>query len=65
MMPKHEASSEFEFFTPNEVAQRLKVSRRQVNRWIASGELIAHKFNRMRRISRASLDEFLRQHREP
>jgi excisionase family DNA binding protein len=48
-----------EYFTVEEVAARLKVSRQAVYNWITEGRLRAVKAGRAVRISRAALDEFL------
>ena len=47
------------FYTVAEVATLLAVSTRSVRRWIASGELLAHKFGRQVRISEADLGAFI------
>jgi excisionase family DNA binding protein len=44
-------SPEPEFLTVREIAHRWKISRRQVDRYIKSGELKAHYFGRSIRIS--------------
>ncbi len=46
------------------VAETLEVSTRTVRRWIARGELIAHRMNGVIRIAEADLRAFLAQHRE-
>jgi excisionase family DNA binding protein len=55
-----------EYFTLEEVAERLKVSRRTVNRWVEDGKLVAVKFapgqGRIR-IAESDLKEFIDQHR--
>jgi excisionase family DNA binding protein len=47
------------FFTVAKVADRLQVSTRTVRRWIASGELKAHKLGGVVRISDEDLRAFL------
>lgn len=46
------------------VAEALDVSTRSVRRWIASGDLIAHRVNGIIRIADADLKAFLAAHRE-
>ena len=43
------------FYTIAQVADLLVVSTRSVRRWIAAGELLAHKFGRQVRISEIDL----------
>jgi excisionase family DNA binding protein len=55
-----------EYWTLEEVAERLKVSRRTVNRWVEDGKLTAVKFAPGRghiRIAESDLKEFVDQHR--
>ena len=47
------------YATLPEVAERLKVSRRTVYRWIKSGELRAYKFANEYRITESALKDFL------
>src|SRR4051794_11214334 len=47
------------FHTVTEVAVWLGVSTRSVHRWIADGELIAHRFGRAVRIAETDLKAFL------
>ena len=59
--PVHE-----EYYTLEEVAERLKVSRRTVNRWIEDGQLTAIKFAPGRghvRVAESDLKDFLRDRR--
>ena len=59
--PVHE-----EYYTLEEVAKRLKVSRRTVNRWIEDGELTAIKFAPGRghvRVAESDLKDFLERRR--
>jgi excisionase family DNA binding protein len=52
------------FFTIAQVANLLVVSTRSVRRWIAAGELLAHKFGRQVRISEIDLRSFVDCRRE-
>ena len=47
------------FYTVEQVANLLSVSQRSVRRWIAAGELLAHKFGRQVRISEIDLRAFV------
>jgi len=51
------------FFTVAQVAELLAVSTRSVRRWIAAGELLAHKFRHQVRVAEIDLLAFLQQHR--
>jgi excisionase family DNA binding protein len=51
------------YLTLPEVAERLKVSRRTIYRWIESGDLNAYQFGREYRITESALKEFLEAHR--
>jgi excisionase family DNA binding protein len=55
------------YLTLPEVAERLKVSRRTVYRWIKDGDLVAYKFANEYRITESALIEFLeaRRTRQP
>jgi len=46
-------------YTPEEVAELLRVSPRTVQRWLAQGKLQGVKVGRLWRIPKASLDRFL------
>jgi excisionase family DNA binding protein len=46
------------------VAEALDVSQRTVRRWIANGDLIAHRVDRVVRVADADLRTFLALHRE-
>ena len=46
-------------FTPEEIAEHLKVSKRAVYAWISKEELKAFKAGNMWRITREDLEEFL------
>ena len=52
------------FYTVSEVANLLAVSSRSVRRWIAAGELLAHRFGRQVRISEIDLRSFVDCRRE-
>jgi excisionase family DNA binding protein len=47
------------FYTVAQVADLLAVSHRSVRRWIAAGELLAHKFGRRVRISEIDFRAFI------
>ena len=47
------------FYTVAQVADLLAVSTRSVRRWLARGELLAHKFGRQIRISELDLRAFV------
>lgn len=53
-----------QFFTIAEVAEMLRVCTRTVRRWIAAGELVAHRFGNAVRIAEPDLRAFLALHRE-
>ena len=53
------------FYTIARVADLLVVSTRSVRRWIAKGELLAHKFGRQIRISELDLRAFVEWRRAP
>lgn len=46
-------------YTPEELAEKLKTTRRTVYRWIENKELKAFKAGKMWRITREDLEEFL------
>ena len=48
-----------EIFTPEEIAEKLKVSRLTVHRWLRSGNLKAFKAGKVWRITRDDLEKFL------
>jgi excisionase family DNA binding protein len=50
------------YLTLPEVAERLKVSRRTIYRWIKSGDLNAYQFGREYRITESALKDFLEAH---
>lgn len=47
------------FFTIKQIAEQLDVNEKTVRRWIASRDLIAHKFNGAVRISEDDFRTFL------
>jgi excisionase family DNA binding protein len=51
------------YLTLPEVAERLKVSRRTIYRWIKNGDLDAYQFGREYRITESALKDFLEAHR--
>jgi excisionase family DNA binding protein len=51
------------FYTIAQVADLLVVSTRSVRRWIAAGELLAHKFGRQLRVAEMDLRAFLERRR--
>ncbi len=51
------------YLTLPEVAERLKVSRRTIYRWIKNGDLDAYQFGREYRITESALKNFLEAHR--
>jgi excisionase family DNA binding protein len=53
-----------QFFTIPETASMASVSSRTVRRWIASGELVAHRFGAAVRIADGDLSAFFATHRE-
>ena len=50
------------YATLPEVAERLRVSRRTVYRWIKNGDLNAYQFGREYRITESALKQFLEAH---
>ena len=52
-----------QLYTPQEVADYLKVDVRTVYRWLRDGELNALRFRREYRISETDLRDFLERHR--
>lgn len=53
-----------EMMTKAEVAQRLQVSIKTIERWIASGDLPAHRFGKSVRISAADYRAFVEKTRK-
>jgi excisionase family DNA binding protein len=57
--------TEKQFYSPEEVAEKLSLSRTQIYRYINSGKLKTHRFGkRAIRISEEDLQEFLKQHKK-
>ena len=52
-----------QLYTPQEVADYLKVDVRTVYRWLRDGEMNALRFRREYRISETDLRTFLKRHR--
>ena len=46
-----------------DVALHLQVTERTVRNWIAAGDLIAHRFGRLVRITPGELERFIKLHR--
>ena len=61
---RRDGANPMRFCTIANVAESLNVSTRTVRRWIDGGELIAHRFNGVLRISDADVQAFLARHRE-
>ena len=53
-----------QFYSIAEVADLLNVHERTIRRWIDQGDIVAHRFGRQLRISRADLEAFVRLRRE-
>jgi excisionase family DNA binding protein len=51
------------YYTLPEVAEKLKVSRRTVYRWVQAGELPAYKLGGEFRITERDLEQFLEERR--
>jgi excisionase family DNA binding protein len=51
------------FYTPQEVAELLKISYMTVFRWIRAGKMKAYKLGKQYRISKEELDKFLEEGR--
>jgi excisionase family DNA binding protein len=49
-----------EYYTPEEIAARYKITRQAVYNWITSGRLRAIKLGRSLRIPREAFEEFVR-----
>jgi excisionase family DNA binding protein len=62
--PRRNRSSQINFFTIADVAERLHVSGRTVRRWIEAGNLIVHRVGGIVRIAESDLRAFLALHRE-
>lgn len=53
-----------EFFTVEELADRLKVSEQTIRLWIREGRLEAYKFGRAHRVPASALQRFLEQSKQ-
>jgi excisionase family DNA binding protein len=60
----HRHSGLPKYHTIKAVAESLDVSQRTVRRWIANGDLIAHRVDRVARVADTDLRTFLALHRE-
>jgi excisionase family DNA binding protein len=58
------ATVEKEFCSISEFAEEIDVNPRTVRRWIDKGDLVAHRFGRQFRLSRADRAAFVRARRE-
>ncbi len=63
MLTKPQHSGIPHFYTVPEIAKHLKVSERQVRRWIAKNELVVHRLGRIVRVAKGDLDAFLDRHK--
>ena len=63
MRPKNTPGDK-EFTSIAKFAEHLDVNPKTVRRWIDKGDLVAHRFGRQLRISRADLEAFVRVRRE-
>ena len=50
--------------TIKQAAMQIQVSTKTINRWIKSGDLVAHRFGHQWRISKSDLHTFIRMRRE-
>ena len=48
-----------ELFTPEEIADRLKVSKQAVYKWLTKGQLKGFRAGKMWRVTRENLEAFL------
>jgi excisionase family DNA binding protein len=55
----HDRRHRIQFFTITETAEMLRVCTRTVRRWIASRELVAHRFGNALRIAEPDLRAFM------
>jgi excisionase family DNA binding protein len=60
----HDRRHRIQFFTITETAEMLRVCTRTVRRWIAAGELVAHRFGNAMRIAEPDLRAFMALHRQ-
>ena len=61
---RHGGGGPPKYYSINAVAEALDVSTRTVRRWIANGDLIAHRVDRVVRVADTDLQTFLALHRE-
>lgn len=52
-----------EFYSPEEIAERLQVNKMTIYRLLTRGELPYHQIGKLKRISRVDFDEFLQKTR--
>jgi len=64
MTKSKRSKSPARFFTIEEVAESVGVCERTVRRWIENGLLVAHRFNRVVRISEADFQACQAAHRD-
>lgn len=55
---------EDKFYTPDEIAKQLKITRQAINKWIREGKLKAVKLGRIWRIPESALQEFIKESME-
>ncbi len=61
-MSTHVVTSATMMLKPDEIAERMGVSKRTVLRWIERGDLAAYRVGSVTRIRTEDFDAFLRQH---
>lgn len=54
-----------QYYTIEEVAEKLKVTRQAIHNWIKEGRIDSIKIGRARRIPAASIERLLEQSRQP
>jgi excisionase family DNA binding protein len=64
LKPRGGQGERIKFFTIADVAEIVEVATRTVRRWIRSGDLVAHRFRGVLRISERDLRSFLAVHRD-
>lgn len=52
-----------EYLTPEQVAEKLQISKYTVGDWLRSGKLPGFKIGNLWRVEREDLEEFIEQHR--
>jgi excisionase family DNA binding protein len=60
---RHLRADRTKFHTVDQIAEALEISTRTVRRWIDSGQLVAHRFDRVVRIAESDVQTFLTAHR--